>query len=131
MVLSWLVRDSDVVLMDLRGFSSQHTGCVFEINELINVIALDRVIFVVEDTTDRLFLREVAQRAWSQMQATSPNRLATAAQMRLFRFTGRRSKEVRQIIHALCVAIRTTPAAYDKAAGMQHPHGTYERGVTP
>ena len=58
MVLMRLSRDSDAVLMDLRGFKLENQGCVFEINELLNVVALDRVVFVVGATTDLAFLRE-------------------------------------------------------------------------
>jgi hypothetical protein len=47
-VLSSLVDQSDAVLMDLRGFSSRNTGCVFEIGELFRLVPLDRVLFVVD-----------------------------------------------------------------------------------
>ena len=45
MVLKRLSRESDAVLMDLRGFLPDNQGCVFEINELLNVVPLDRVVW--------------------------------------------------------------------------------------
>ena len=58
MVLKRRRGESDAVLMDLRGFLPDNQGCVFEINELLNVVPLDRVVFVVDATTDLAFLRE-------------------------------------------------------------------------
>jgi hypothetical protein len=58
MVLKRLARDSDAVLMDLRGFLPANQGCVFEINELLNVVPLGRLVVVVDATTDLAFLRE-------------------------------------------------------------------------
>jgi hypothetical protein len=66
MVLSRLVKESDAVLMDLRGFSSQNQGCVFEVNELINVAPLARVIFVIDHTTDQPFLLENVRQSWGE-----------------------------------------------------------------
>ena len=54
MVLSRLVRESDVILMDLRGFSPDNKGCIRELNELINVAPVQRVVLVVDETTKLL-----------------------------------------------------------------------------
>jgi hypothetical protein len=53
-----LVHDSDAVLMDLRGFSHQNAGCVFELHQLARMIALDRVVFVVDGRTDTALLAQ-------------------------------------------------------------------------
>jgi hypothetical protein len=58
MVLLRLVNESDAVLMDLRGFSRQNAGCVFEIQELARLIPLGRVVFVVDARTDERLLAE-------------------------------------------------------------------------
>jgi hypothetical protein len=60
-VLSRLVDSSDVVLMDLRGFSSRNIGCIFELRVLAELVSLDRVVFVVDERTDeRLFAETLA-----------------------------------------------------------------------
>ena len=56
MVLTRLSRDSDAVLMDLRGFKLENQGCVFEINKLLNVVALDRVVLGICALTADRFL---------------------------------------------------------------------------
>lgn len=104
MVLSRLVKESDAVLMDLRGFTSQNQGCVFEVNELINVAPLGRVVFIIDDTSDEHFLLENVRQLWERMKPASPNRLATSGQLQLFRYTGSGRGGLRQLLRALCIA---------------------------
>jgi hypothetical protein len=109
MTLSRLVGDSDAVLMDLRGFSPQNRGVAFEINELMNTVPLKRIVFVVDDTTDEEFLRQTVEKSWDRMRATSPNRASTPERLRLFRFTGAQSGELRQLLRVLSGAAKSTP----------------------
>jgi hypothetical protein len=74
MTLARLADETDVVLMDLRGFSQMNTGCIFEVNELFNLVPLRRIAFVVDHTTDQQFLRTTMESAWRQMRQRSPNR---------------------------------------------------------
>lgn len=101
MVLSRLISTSDVVLMDLRSFSSQNAGCIFEINELISTVTLERMIFIIDDTTDEMFLRQVLQQAWAGMRSTSPNRLGTSGQLHLFCLKGLGNHDVGHFLHVL------------------------------
>lgn len=103
-VLSRLVRESKVVLMDLRGFSTQNAGCVFEINELINLAPLEQIVFVIDERTDGRFLLDNVRQAWERMKPTSPNRVARPAQLRLFRFADTNGFELRQLLLTLCAA---------------------------
>lgn len=88
LALRRLVRDSDAVLMDLRGFAPNNQGCVFEIEALLELAPLSRVVFVVDGTTDEAFLRQTFDAAWAKVSAESPNRGDAAARARLFRFSG-------------------------------------------
>ena len=58
MVLTRLARESDAVLMDLRGFTRSNAGCVFELRELARMVPLERVVFVVDRRTDEDLLAE-------------------------------------------------------------------------
>jgi len=111
MVLSRLISKSDVVLMDLRGFSSQNAGCVFEISELINTVPLGRVLFIIDDTTDELFLRQVMQQSWDHMRPMSPNHLSTSGAPRFFRLRGLRNRELQRLFRVLSVAANAAPEA--------------------
>lgn len=52
-----LMQRSDVVLMDLRGFSGTNSGCLFELQKLAGQRKLAHTLFVVDDETDVDLLR--------------------------------------------------------------------------
>jgi hypothetical protein len=110
LVLSHLVGQSDVVLMDLRGFSAQNSGCIFEINELINMMPLERVLFIVDDTTDEAFLRQTLQQSWARRKATSSNRRSESGLLHLFRLERLGDRELQGLLHALAMAANAKPA---------------------
>ena len=109
MTLSRLVVASDIVLMDLRGFTQQNSGCIFEISELINVMPLHRVVFIINDTTGESFLQQTIQQSWDSMRAASPNRLPGSGALRLVRFKQFRSRDLHQILLALTFAVPPMP----------------------
>jgi hypothetical protein len=88
MVLRRLARESDLVLMDLRGFTPANQGCVYELNELLDAVSLKDFLLVADDTTDEPFLAEVLQQGWSRIGADSPNRNDPAPRVRLFHLDG-------------------------------------------
>jgi hypothetical protein len=102
LVLDRLVRDSDAVLMDLRGFTRQNRGCIFEIKELINVVPIARVVFLVDGTTDESFLRSTMEQCCQEVHSTSPNR--DQLQPRLLRFEGIVAGELSTLFTALSEA---------------------------
>lgn len=51
--LQALVAQSDVVLMDLRGFQAHNAGCVHELGVLARAGSLRRVVVLVDAQTDR------------------------------------------------------------------------------
>ena len=109
MVLSRLVRESDAVLMDLRGFSAQNAGCIFEISELVNLMPLDQVVFIVDGSTDEGFLQQVLQEAWDHMSPSSPNRLAATGTSRLFRLHQLGTTELQNLLYVLSSAVKSPP----------------------
>lgn len=104
MVLTRLVKESDVVMMDLRGFSPQNAGCVHELQELINVIPLQRVVLVHDDTTNLPFLRETLMRAWKNIKLQSPNFVASEAEVKLFFLPGLGSHQLQGLLACLTSA---------------------------
>ena len=68
-----LSKHSDVVIMDLRSFSSQNQGCLYELEQLLNLVNLSRVIFLVDQTTDLPFLNKSLVSLWSNIDQDSPN----------------------------------------------------------
>jgi hypothetical protein len=84
MTMRELAARADAVLMDLRSFSRQNQGCLFELGELLNSVELRRVVFVIDATTDRPFLESALADLWKRIAADSPNRKASAPAARLF-----------------------------------------------
>jgi hypothetical protein len=56
--LQALVRRSDVVLMDLRGFQAHNAGCLYELATLAHVSRSIRVVVLTDRRTDRTVARE-------------------------------------------------------------------------
>jgi hypothetical protein len=68
-----LMARSDLVAMDLRGFTPERKGCIFELGALIDAVALHRVVLLIDETTDEPFLRRVLTELWRGMSPSSPN----------------------------------------------------------
>jgi hypothetical protein len=78
-----LAAGADAVLMDLRTFSQANQGCVFELQQVLASVPLERVVFLIDDTTDRAFLEAVLQGSWRDLDADSPNRRLATPRIRL------------------------------------------------
>ena len=101
-VLHRLVSASDAILMDLRSFSRDRAGCIFEITELINTVPLNRAVFVVDATTDEVFLRQVIETAWENLLPSSPNYASSAPRIQLAHYTKNQSPH--QLLQIVCAA---------------------------
>lgn len=95
MVLTRLTRDSDAVLMDLRGFSKSNAGCVFELGELARLVPLEQVVFVVDRRTDEQLLAE-----------TLGGRRAG-----VFRLHSMNARHIHDLMRALAAAASPAPVA--------------------
>ena len=106
MVLSRLIQESDAVLMDVRGFSTNNAGVVFELNELINVVPIHQVVLIVDRTTDKTFLNEALDKSWANMRPDSPNWASEKAALTICEVAPDRLMEVPHVLHSLCAAAR-------------------------
>jgi hypothetical protein len=96
--LAW---GADAVLMDLRSFSPGNAGCVYELQQLIDTVPLERVVFTIDPTTDRAFLQRTLEDAWRRMRADSPNRTPAAPEALLVLLTVQSAGEVRNLMKLL------------------------------
>ena len=102
--LARLADESAAVLMDLRSFSQNNAGCVFEINELFNLVPLLRIVFVIDKSTDQQFMRDTMQAAWRQIKERSPNRGILPARVSLVQLSGPNARELRNLLYAISAA---------------------------
>ena len=69
-----LAQDATIVLMDLRGFTSEHTGCAWELAYLVKHLPLRRILLLVDDDPkQRALIEQEAQEAWTYLPLDSPN----------------------------------------------------------
>jgi len=68
-----LALSTDAVLLDLRGFTRNNEGCVFELTYVVQHVALRHCVMLVDQTTDIECLRDVAQSAWATIPLGCPN----------------------------------------------------------
>uniref|UniRef100_A0A831U2S5 Uncharacterized protein n=1 Tax=Geobacter metallireducens TaxID=28232 RepID=A0A831U2S5_GEOME len=109
MTLAQLVGTSDVVLMDLRGFSPRNAGCAYEIHELVATAPLQRVVIAMDATTDAVFLEQTLHDAWGAMPPGSPNR-RDDAQVRIVRLPPSGDHGLFALLGLLCAAAEVTNA---------------------
>ena len=104
-----LARASAVVLMDLRSFSRTNQGCIYELGELLAAVPLDRVVFVVDASTDRPRLQRTLLELWQRIPPDSPNRALAAPRARLFE-ARKHSAGMARALLALLFGGRDAPA---------------------
>jgi hypothetical protein len=110
--LDYMLGTSDLVVMDLGGFSETNGGCVYELRQIIEHVPLQRVMLVLDDDTNKECMEEVLAEAWSGMSPSSPNAGAEPC-MRTVRLRAEPTESGPKRM-----AIPVTPADKDRFAGV-------------
>lgn len=105
-VLLRLVKSTDVVLMDLRSFAQNHAGCVFEIKELLDSVPLERLVFVVDRTTDMRFLEQTVEECDRDLRSNSPNQGVSLSVLQMFELQSLDYRELQGLLRTLCAAVQ-------------------------
>jgi hypothetical protein len=61
-----LIDTTDVVLMDLRGFSNVNSGCAFELEQLVARLPPEKIVLVYDRTTDLPLLGKFLSDGWQR-----------------------------------------------------------------
>jgi hypothetical protein len=64
--LQTLLSVTDMVVMDLRGFTRQSKGCLYELQQIVASIATDRIVLIADRGTDQALVEETLGRALAQ-----------------------------------------------------------------
>ena len=108
--LRQLVRWSDTVMMDLRGFTTARRGSQWELGYLMNNWHLSRTLFLVDETTDMALFRATLSHQWQTMRPESPNRKSRDVEVHVYSATysgAALSREVVPILSVLSVLTNT------------------------
>jgi len=63
-----LLDTCDCVVMDLRSFSEQNQGCIFELQQLVWRLPSDAIVLIIDHSTDLTHLGPILDRAWMAAQ---------------------------------------------------------------
>ena len=93
-----LMGTASLVAMDLRGFGPHRRGCVYELETLLDSVPLDRLVFLIDWSTDRKGLEAVLFAHWQRLAADSPNLVSVHPMLRLLDVGGGDASAVRQLL---------------------------------
>lgn len=99
-----LAQKSDAILMDLRSFSRDNRGCAYELRELLDGVPVDRIVLVIDATTDRALLEAMLRDMWRTLAPTSPNLAPQQRALRIFLIKSRSSRAIDKLLLALFVS---------------------------
>ncbi|NTV78366.1 MAG: hypothetical protein HGA25_04290, partial [Clostridiales bacterium] len=119
-VLQQLVVHSDIVLMDLRKFSDQFKGCKYEIEALVNLVPLNRIVFVIDDETVIPFTQKVFAGAFHLAGKNSVNKAIPLPAITLYKI------DKKMFWITVLVFICHLPVTVNEAR-----QGAYQFGVSP
>ena len=102
MAVSHLAGHADAVFMDLRGFSPSNSGCIFEIRELVRCVPVDRIVILVDTTTDVMFLERTLSHAWRELPEGSPNMSVAQPVMRVLHGSRNHWRTLNALMVLLC-----------------------------
>jgi hypothetical protein len=60
-----LLAVTDHVVMDLRGFSRESQGCLYELEQIVTAIPSGRIVLIADEATDRPLLEHTLAQAWT------------------------------------------------------------------
>ena len=63
----------DLVVLDLSGLTPDNLGTRYELQQVVDRVAIERILFLADELSDRRFLTELLLDVWSRMAAGSPN----------------------------------------------------------
>ncbi len=67
------INQSHAVLIYLRGFSEARKGCEYEIDFLFDTFPINRIVFLVDNESNRELICEVILARWQYIRVSSPN----------------------------------------------------------
>jgi hypothetical protein len=98
-----VLDDVDAVLVDLRSLTAERAGVLHELERLVATFPLERVVALVDATTDARVLQDVLDRAAAAAPAASPLHRTARPVLPVVVLTGRRS-DTAEVLRAVTQA---------------------------
>lgn len=106
--VSEFINNSKVILMDLRGFSSERKGCEYEIDFLLDTFKINGVLFLVDVASDTELVQKTIKERWEYLRINSPNLKNTNHVAKIFVSDKQNENEVQAIIDYLIETAQET-----------------------
>jgi hypothetical protein len=103
--LQALARSSDAVLMDLRAFSRERSGCIYELGQLLELVPLRHITLLVDRTTDHQLLASTLHDSWRTIDAASPNLADPAPTVQILSTSGAGRRSINGTLAVMCSGI--------------------------
>ncbi|MEQ3654994.1 MAG: hypothetical protein ABNH00_03930 [Dokdonia sp.] len=127
MAVANYVTYSDVILMDLRGYSKERQGCGYEVDYLFDHTSVDKLVFLISAGSLPL-IEDLMQERWEYLKIDSPNRHNTAPKIALYESTSERNKDIQGLLDLLIF----TASNYIETRQPQQQQSTLPpQGITP
>ena len=109
LAVSEFIKNSKVILMDLRGFSSERKGCEYEIDFLLDTFPINGILFLVDVASDKHLVQTTINERWEYLRINSPNMNLEHPEAKIFVSEMQDEDEVQTIIDYLIEAADNTP----------------------
>lgn len=100
MAVSEFVYISDVILMDLRGFSEERKGCEYEVDFLFDNANVDKVVFLISHNGLELAKKLILDR-WKFLREDSPNLFLESPIIKIYVSSRENNKDIQGILDLL------------------------------
>lgn len=108
LAVSEFIKNSKVILMDLRGFNEKRKGCEYEIDFLLDTFPISQILFLADAKNDRSFIQKTILERWEFLREHSPNIRLENPTARIFVIDKQDETDVQSIIDLLIVSIDTS-----------------------
>lgn len=104
LAVSEFIKNSNVILMDLRGFSAERKGCEYEIDFLLDTFTINNILFLVDANSNSAFVQKTILARWEYLRKQSPNINLKNPSARIFVSDTQDESDVQSIIDLLIVS---------------------------
>jgi hypothetical protein len=91
---------SEVILMDLRGFSEERKGCEYEVDFLFDYVPASKLVFLVDSDGFALTEKLINER-WENQHPDSPNLTAPNPEIQVYVSSQENNKDIQGIMDVL------------------------------
>jgi hypothetical protein len=105
LAVSEFIKNSSVILMDLRGFSVERKGCEYEIDFLLDTFPINQILFLADAKNDQSLIQKTIMNRWEYLREHSPNMHLETPKARIFISDDQDKMDVQSIIDLLIVSV--------------------------